>query len=67
MPDGGGLSITSVQTLTPLLRRPLDGSGVTPDTFAGGSRDDIPLGKDRPLERAAAIALVAGAATAATP
>jgi carboxyl-terminal processing protease len=61
LPNGSGLSITSVQTLTPVLRRPLDGEGVAPDSPIAGSIDDIPLGRDRQLERAEALALAASA------
>lgn len=57
LPNGGGLSVTSVQTLTPLQRRPLDGQGITPDVLIAGDNTDIPLGRDRQLEQAAAVAL----------
>lgn len=59
LPDGGGISITSVLTLTPVQRRPLDGQGVTPDSLIAGSADDLPLGRDRQLEQAAQVALSA--------
>jgi len=62
LPNGAGISVTSVQSLTPVLQRPLDGAGVTPDAVIGGSADDIPLGKDRQLERAAAVAIAGGLA-----
>jgi len=67
LPDGGGISITVVQSLTPLLKRPLDGQGVLPNEQVEASADDIPRGADRQLDRAKAI-LRAGLvpATAAT-
>lgn len=55
LPDGGGISITVVQSLTPLLKRPLDGQGVQPDEQVEAAADDIPLGADRQLDRAKAI------------
>lgn len=64
LPDGGGLSVTVVQSLTPVHRRVLDGSGVTPDDPIAPSADDIPLGRDRQLDRAATLALAGGATTA---
>ncbi|MHB8576209.1 MAG: S41 family peptidase [Dehalococcoidia bacterium] len=66
LPDGGGLSITSVQSLTPMLHRPLDGSGVLPDVPVAGSDADIALGRDRQLEHAVSIALAGGAQAASS-
>lgn len=57
LPNGGGLSVTSVQTLTPVLHRPLDGQGVTPDFVVAAASDDAALGRDRQLEWAADLVL----------
>jgi carboxyl-terminal processing protease len=67
LPDGGGLSITSVQTLTPVQGRPLDGQGVLPDSGIAVSDEDIPLGRDRQLEGAVTLVINAAGAHAATP
>jgi len=58
LPDGGGLSVTAVQTLTPVLRRPLDGQGVTPEIIIAPDAGYIPLGRDRQLDTAALAALI---------
>ncbi len=69
LPNGGGISVTSVQTLTPIQHRPLDGEGVTPDVQIAGDGVDIPMGRDRQLDRAAAVALnrTVGATVGAAP
>ena len=46
LPDGGGLSVTVVQSLTAVKKRPLDGQGVTPEAPGG-----ICTGTFRPLGR----------------
>ncbi len=56
LPNGGGISVTSVQTLTPIQHRPLDGQGITPNVEIAGDSADIPLGRDRQLDRAVAVA-----------
>jgi carboxyl-terminal processing protease len=65
LPDGGGLSVTVVQSLTAVQKRPLDGQGVTPDAPIDASSDDIPLGRDRVLERAESLSLNAAPPAAA--
>ncbi|HEY8836334.1 MAG TPA: S41 family peptidase [Dehalococcoidia bacterium] len=67
LPDGGGLSITSVQTLTPVQRRSLDGQGVLPDSGIAVSDEDIPLGRDRQLDGAVALVSSAAGTGAARP
>jgi carboxyl-terminal processing protease len=57
LPDGGGLSVTSVETLTPVLRRPLDGQGVTPDYTVTAAPEDAVLGRDRQRDWAADLSL----------
>ncbi len=52
LPDGGGLSVTAVQSLTGVKRRPLDGQGVTPDSALAANPDDVTTGRDSQLERA---------------
>jgi len=55
LPDGGGLSVTAVQSLTGLKRRPLDGEGVTPDSPVAANPDDVTTGRDSQLERAETV------------
>lgn len=55
LPDGGGLSVTAVQSLTGLKRRPLDGEGVTPDSPIAANPDDLTTGRDSQLERAESL------------
>ncbi len=55
LPDGGGLSVTAVQSLTGLKRRPLDGEGVTPDSPIAANPDDVTTGRDSQLERAETV------------
>lgn len=62
LPNGGGLSVTAVQTLTPVLRRPLDGQGVQPDDIVALSDEDVPVGRDRQLDRAVAVVRAGGVA-----
>jgi len=52
LPDGGGLSVTAVQSLSGVDRRPLDGQGVTPDAEIAANPDDVTTGRDSQLERA---------------
>lgn len=69
LPNGGGLSVTSVQTLTPLQRRPLDGQGVTPEFAVAPIAGDAVVGRDRQLEWAADVGRGAAwpAVSASTP
>jgi carboxyl-terminal processing protease len=59
LPDGGGLSVTAVQSLTGLKRRPLDGQGVTPDSAVAANPDDVTTGRDSQIERAENLVRVA--------